>query len=222
MNQSHLDSIRLLNEKIDTLETLKLNLGENLAAKENQIASLTEEINELKINAEKWSEMHKDLELKLTEKTNQMNSLEAEFHEKTEQMKTHHENLLDEIRLELTEKNTEKSEYNSQLEHFQSLNSELNQKLSDNLNQIEILKQVEMKLNEEIKIYQSDLEQSRKTVQSFSQERDDFNQRFEELQAAKLQLENDLSNKQEVIWFIFSNSLVIKACEIILTSLIML
>ena len=75
-----------------------------------------------------------------------------------------------------------------------------------------------MKLNEDIKIYHSDLEESRKTAQSFSQERDDIIQRLEELQAAKLQLENDLSNKSEVIWFIFSNSLVTKACEIILTS----
>jgi hypothetical protein len=46
---------------------------------------------------------------KLDEKTRQMNLLEEEFNEKTKQIKTHHENLLDEIRLELTEKNTEVS-----------------------------------------------------------------------------------------------------------------
>jgi chromosome segregation ATPase len=39
--------------------------------------------------------MHKELEFKPAEKTNQMHSLE--FHEETEQMKTHYENLLGQI-----------------------------------------------------------------------------------------------------------------------------
>jgi hypothetical protein len=105
-------------KSIQTVESSLLQ-GES---KESQIASLTEEINELKVNVEKWSEMLKELEFKLSEKTSQMNLLEAEFNEKTEQMKTHHENLLDEIR---REKNTENSEYNNQLEHIQTVESDL-------------------------------------------------------------------------------------------------
>jgi hypothetical protein len=72
------------------------------------------------------------------------------------------------------------------------------EEINDHLKQIEILK-----LNEDIKIYQSDLEESRKTAQLLSQERDDFKKRLEKLQANKLQLENDLLKKTEVIGFIF-------------------
>ena len=100
-NQSHLDSIRWLNNKIETIEALKLILTENLEAKESQIASLREEINELKENLEKWSEKHKEIESKLDEKTRQMNLLEEEFNEKNQANEnTSREAIRNEIRNE--------------------------------------------------------------------------------------------------------------------------
>jgi hypothetical protein len=64
------------------------------------------------------------------------------------------------------------------------------------------------------------VEESRETVQSFSQERNDLRQRFEELQAAKLQLENDLSNKQEVIWFIKALAIIFLTPKYILKTVL--
>ena len=172
--------------------------NEQQTTKETEIESLTEKINSIKTNSEKLNENNRKLEEKLQEKTHQLSLLETqllEFQEKIEAMKNEHDDILNEMRTKLTEKQSDQS---NQVVHFQSLNNDLNEKLNENLNQIEILKQVETKINEQIKQLQSDLEDSSKATESMVMEKESLNRKIGELEATNSQLQNDLSNKSEV------------------------
>lgn len=158
-------------------------------------------ITQLQSKLDNSNESIQALEIQILQKTDAYSLMEANFSELNEQMikaKSKHENLISELQSKIDSQINDKSLYESKLEQYNSQNLELNQKLSETMNQTEILQQIELKLNEEVKSLHIRLDESNMTIDSLTHAKDDLNRRLAELHDFNSKLETDLSNKSEV------------------------
>ena len=161
-------------------------------------------ITQLQSKLDNSNESIQALEIQILQKTDAYSLMEANFSELNEQMikaKSKHENLISELQSKIDSQINDKSLYESKLEQYNSQNLELNQKLSETMNQTEILQQIELKLNEEVKSLHIRLDESNMTIDSLTHAKDDLNRRLAELHDFNSKLETDLSNKSEVSVF---------------------